>query len=657
MKPQPLGLFWEVTPRDDSVRTPPERTWEASDYLPYLDEARAFNLPIMSINDLIQAQQNRETLLVDVETYMNYFLAAFRSLETGKVFYLERRASDTWFDAPRLLWIMQNFKTVGFNSLSYDIPIITLAIAGKTTEELKFSSDSIIVREMKPWLVLRSAKVQQLQVDHIDLIEVAPLKGSLKIYGGRLHVPKMQELPFKPDLILSEDQITCVRWYCIDSDLTATAFLYLELKEQISLRESMSFKYGLDLRSKSDAQIAEAVIVSELRKEGVEAVRPEIAAGTCFKYVPPDYIRFNDSALINALNVVTSANFYIDEEGSPIIPAELKDLKVKIGDLEFQMGIGGLHSCENGVSYFSTDDTLIKDVDFESFYPKIILTLGLFPTHLGSGFLNVYNSIVERRLAAKKSGNKVEADSLKITINGSFGKFGSKYSVLYAPDLMLKVTLTGQLILLALVEILHNHNIPVVSGNTDGIVIKCPVSKLETMKSCVAQWEQKTGFRTEETQYKGIYLCDVNSYVAIKEKGGVKTKGRYGDGGASQLSKNPTGTICLDALTAFLTEGTPISTTIRACKDIRRFLSVRTVKGGAVKEWEHKASEYLGKAIRWYQSTDVRGNIVYAITGNKVPNSENCRPCMELPLELPKDIDYDRYERQTLEMLKELGFK
>jgi hypothetical protein len=44
------------------------------------------------------------------------------------------------------------------------------------------------------------------------------------------------------------------------------------------------------------------------------------------------------------------------------------------------------------------------------------------------------------------------ADSLKITINGSFGKLGNYYSALYAPDLMVQVTVTGQLALLKLIE-------------------------------------------------------------------------------------------------------------------------------------------------------------------------------------------------------------
>ena len=241
-----------------------------------------------------------------------------------------------------------------------------------------------------------------------------------------------------------------------------------------------------------------------------------------------------------------------------------------------------------------------------------------------------------------------EADGKKVSINGSFGKLGSKYSTLYSPDLMLQVTLSGQLSLLMLIERLEWAGIPVVSANTDGIVIRCPKNMRLHMGLIVAQWEKETDFTTEETEYSALFSRDINNYAAIKLKGGVKTKGCFSD---TSLSKNPTNTICRDALIAFLEHGTPIHDTIWNCRDIRKFLSVRTVKGGAVKD-----DQYLGKAIRWYQSTQVVGDIIYAANGNKVPSSENCRPLMELPAEFPDDVDFARYEVETIEMLKEIGY-
>ena len=72
-------------------------------------------------------------------------------------------------------------------------------------------------------------------------------------------------------------------------------------------------------------------------------------------------------------------------------------------------------------------------------------------------------------------------NALKVTVNGSFGKFGSPYSVLYSPDLLVQVTVTGQLSLLMLIQWMESQGISVVSANTDGVVVKCPKSKEELM--------------------------------------------------------------------------------------------------------------------------------------------------------------------------------
>jgi DNA polymerase elongation subunit (family B) len=82
---------------------------------------------------------------------------------------------------------------------------------------------------------------------------------------------------------------------------------------------------------------------------------------------------------------------------------------------------------------------------------------------------------MEEKIAELKelqSRHVIEAEGLKITINGSFGKLGSVWSILFAPDLLIQTTITGQLALLMLIHRLERKGIPVVSGNTDGIIIK-----------------------------------------------------------------------------------------------------------------------------------------------------------------------------------------
>lgn len=667
MRSDSIGIFWQDLPKvkpkkaEKVKRTAPEPTWLSPDYLPGLEEALAFPVELMTTAELIEAAGRGEELILDVEVYSNYFLVCFTSRQTGKVFYLETWEGGPPLDCNALGWILSNFTTVGFNSKNFDVPICYMAIAGYKTAHLKLATNQIIGQGIQAAKVLRSFKVSTFEIDHIDLIEVAPLRASLKSYAGRLHAHKMQDLPFHPDTVLSWEQITIVRWYCVN-DILNTATLRECLNEHIDLRYTLSKEYHVDLRSKSDAQIAEAVIAAELRRmSGWWPRKPTIPVGTSYRYQVPNFIKYQSPLLNWMLNVVRQANFVVDISGSIGLPEEIKALELDINGSVYRMGIGGLHSSEKKIAHHSDDEYVLIDKDVTSYYPMIILNLGLYPQHLGRSFLQVYRSIVERRIAAKREGNKVVADSLKIVVNGSYGKLGSKYSILYSPNLLIQVTITGQLSLLMLIERIELAGIHVVSANTDGICIKCPRSRRAELDAIVRQWEQDTGFETEETIYRALYSRDVNNYIAVKEDGKTKTKGAYANPWAStknlaeRLFKNPTSTICVEAVEAYLTKQVPLEDTIRSCKDISKFVVVRSVKGGAVKLWANAAPEYIGKSVRWYYAVGAEGDMVYAINGNKVPSSDGARPIMVYPAEFPKDVDYEWYERASLEILYNIG--
>lgn len=652
-----LGLFWQdvaevKTPKvEKPKRTPPERTWESEDYLPNLEEARVFNVPLFTDQELWQAAHAKETLLFDVECYYNYFLVAFISVESGKVILFERTMEET-FNTDKLKWVMSNFCVIGFNSRNYDIPIISIAVAGKNCVQLKVATNEIIVEQLRPQDVLRRHKVKALKPNHIDLIELAPLHQSLKMCAGRLHAPRMQDLPFPPDKVLNADQIVVTRWYCIN-DLHNTGLLRAALLKQLQLRESMGVEYGQDLRSRSDAQIAEAVIADAVGKlNGVRPSPPVVVPGTRYTYKVPAFLQFQSPLMQWALELVRNTPFVVSEDGAVGMPPELKNLKLRIAGGEYRMGIGGLHSSEQTVAHFADAHTLLLDRDVISYYPRIILNQRLYPHHIGPNFLRVYEQLVNKRLAAKAANNDVVTNALKIVINGSYGKLGSMYSTLYAPDLLIQVTMTGQLALLMLIERLELQGISVVSANTDGIVIKCKVEAEPVLLAIVKQWEQDTNFETEETKYRALYSRDVNNYIAVKPNGTTKAKGAYGKSG---LAKNPAGQISMDAVYALLTDGTPVDHTVRGCRDITKFLSVRTVNGGAVKVRE-SGNTYLGKAIRWYYGAGETGEIVYARSGNKVPRSEGAIPLMDLPKEFPADMDFDWYIREADKILVEIGY-
>lgn len=650
-----------------------------------------------------------EPALFDTECYPNYWMLGIR--QNGKTFRFKKYEDESRgnFDAKLIEKIFKLFTVVSFNGNGYDIAMITGALSGYSVSKLKQLSDRIIVDEVKPWqLGLPDWKPK----DHIDLMEVAPGQAGLKMYAARIHSKKIQDLPYDPNLPLTEEQIEEVDKYN-DVDLDDLSDLYRELGPQIKQRVYLSKRYNFDLRSKSDAQLAETVLRLRCeRATGRKITKQVFPRDFSFKYEKPDFVKFITPELNAVLDKVMGCTFTLNDKGAVAMPPELDDLKISIGTSTYTFGIGGLHSNEKCVANYATDDEKLIDADVASYYPRLILNSGKYPPSLGKQFAVEYEAIVEERLVHKSNAKKfaegtpeyeearVGDDGGKIQINGSFGKTGSPYSVLFAPTMLIQTTVTGQLSLLMLIESLERCGIPVISANTDGIVVRCKIENKQKFDKLLDAWQRVTTLQMETSEYKALYSRDVNNYVAVKMDGSVKRKGEYAKSGLVQ-KKNPDSEICSDAIAAYLSGGVSIDKTIRECQDIRKFITVQKVSGGGIKMWGHgpvkgilvkdivpiltksgavktgrnwtlngivmtareayeslfpkQAPEYLGKVVRWYYGINSPGPIVYKKNGNTVGRSYGAKPCMVLPDEFPNDVDYDWYIDNAIDMLKNLG--
>ena len=415
------------------------------------------------------------------------------------------------------------------------------------------------------------------------------------------------------------------------NDVDVTIQIFKKLLPQIKLRHTIGNEYGRDMRSLSDAQIAEACIRGKLSEAGVNVIKRDGDIKP-FKYKTPDFIQFETDELKRVLSAVNAVEFNVKDTGHVRLPDELNKA-IEFKGATYKLGIGGLHSQEKKQAIKRVHQ--LGEYDVASMYPTIILNQGLYPEHLGEGFIPVYRDIYETRLNAKAQGDKVVSDTLKIVLNSSYGKFGSKYSFLYSPELLVQTTITGQLALLMLIEQLPKT----VSANTDGAV-----SVHNEEPECVRWWQEQTGMVLEWTPYEAIYSRDVNNYIAISEKG-VKSKGVYEYG---SIRKGYANEICIDAIINHLTGVKSIADTVNECNDIRRFLTMRGVRGGAT--WR---GGMLGKVVRWYRSTGGQP-IKYLSNGNKVAGSDNAKPVMGL-FDMPDDIDLNWYVERSKKMLTELG--
>ena len=631
--------------------------------------------------------------VVDVETYPDYFLIHFH---TGEDFEITPYRNLNKADLRKAL---SRYTLVTFNGNYYDLHMIMAALDDYDNGALYQLSCALIAAE-------RPERYRYVAwIDHIDMFDVLPGKGSLKAYGAKNHTRLVQDLPYDPNQCTDWGERYLIKEYC-GNDTTVLTELVAKFEKQLALRESISEEYGIDVRSRSDPQIAEAVFRKVLN---TKVDIPVYKEGTEFYYQPPAWMSFVN---LDILERLAQCPFSINPKGgvSPAFDADFidwgdkqvrlsiigeymtrpknwKSTPVKIGDTTYTMGIGGLHSNEKSRCLRTNDRRVLRDHDVASYYPSLILATSIYPEQIGVRFLEIYDSWYHDRLRAKKTGDKGRADSLKTFLNGVFGKLNDKFSIFYAPKGLIQVTMTGQLALLMLIEKLELSGVPVVSANTDGLVLNCPKNLEFLADSIIKDWETVTGFETERTDYAILAARDVNSYIAIKPDGDVKLKGAYAppEPGPSGWP-NPTGQICVDAAVAFLTKGASIAKTVTACTDIRQFVYARAVKGGgclntrpvipkkttkkhrqelldlfevsdyeALRQWSLDSSEYLGKVVRWYYGDNPNAWIQYKQSGNMVPRSISAWPVMELPDSIPENLNYDWYVDETKSILKDIG--
>lgn len=673
----------------------------------------------------------------DIECYPNYFLIGFKNGRRYKQF--EIRGEHATFSAEDIAHISQIIAIPlwSFNGNNYDVPMLGGALSGLSCEMLHAVSEKLIVHDIKPWHIEELPKRFALD-DHIDIIEVLPGQHGQKYYAGMAHFKTMRDLPIAPGTILTEQQMDEVADYNRNDlgQLEALATLP-DVQEAIELREFLSAKYGLDVRSKSDAQVAEAILVKQCGNP--PKVDPPIHQA--FKFDAPAYLSFQTPQLQEVLTAATSAEYMCTEKGLKL-PPELEGRTVTIDGQVYRMGIGGLHSSEDKVAHICADGELLVDIDVDSYYPSMMMNAGAYPATLGENFLVEFGKIREQRLAAKKAekvayaaGDMAEYHhqhainiGMKIMINGTFGKTGSLYSKMFAPKMTVQTTVLGQLLLLLLIERGSACGLQAVSANTDGVVFKIKHSQWPMLDRVVKSWERTTGMTMERNAYDRLLSHSVNDYVAryamarpsdlayftgdraahlgmFVKSPKMKRKGEFAPT-SLWMKKVPDMEIVGDAVAQWVLDGTPLRQTIEACADVRKFATIRNVKGGAYHcdgevpeknirvadmtprleqfgwslvpgkktQWQHPQHEgfksakaaylatfpeavskhYLGKAVRWYHSNECLGIIVNS-SGGTVSDSRNVRPMMVLPDALPADIDFDYYVNVAEKALINIG--
>lgn len=233
----------------------------------------------------------------------------------------------------------------------------------------------------------------------------------------------------------------------------------------------------------------------------------------------------------------------LDSEGSPDFTKKPKKVRVPkksywgcyrvaetlnilLDGLRVDFGVGGIHASLSEKIAKETKKYKILDADVSSMYPNIAISNKVYPEHLGQEFCDIYLDVYEQRKSYAKG--TPENAMLKLALNSVYGDSNNQYSVFYDPMYTMKITINGQLSLLMLAErLLEIEDLKLIQLNTDGLTVALPRNKEDEYSAVCKKWEKDVGLDLEFVEYEKMMIRDVNNYIAIYKKGGVKRKGAY----------------------------------------------------------------------------------------------------------------------------------
>lgn len=465
--------------------------------------------------------------IYDLETYANMFLATFKVHEEETWFEFEISDRKNEIKELRLFLNSKVKGLIGFNNLNFDYPVLHNTILKNnkqwTAQEI-FSEVQIIIGNKYSGIKDWDIKIPQLDLYRIWHYDNMARSTSLKWLEYAMRMESIEDLPYQPSTILTSEQMDEVKSYC-RNDIKATEMFFNKSTDAIQFRIDMSKDLNYNVMNYSDVKIGEYInrkTYEKISGRKYDEFKELRTYRSIFhiKDLIPDYISFKSDYLNNFLEEIKTISFKPSEDFERIL---------KFAGIELTFAKGGLHSIDKPRDIKCDLGYTLVEKDVGSMYPGSIIKGKFYPQHLGiewcQGIESLFN---ERAFDLKPRLKKLDKQSAeykfinskqeayKLGMNGGgYGKTGSQYSWQYDPMVVMKTTFKGQLSLLMLIEQLYDIGCHIISANTDGVVIYYDNKLTDLVKEIHLEWEKRTEYILEDTNYSRIVFRDVNNYIAF----------------------------------------------------------------------------------------------------------------------------------------------
>lgn len=616
----------------------------------------------MIIKDLI-------VQVYDIEIFPNCFSLTIKNTETKEFqfFELSNRKNNLVDLVP--LFFDKRYIFCGYNNIHYDNPIVNFIIEYKETLkkstrlDIEYNlfqlSQTIIKGDLEKWKRWKYANNFET-LDLLTMLFSQKLRVGLKEMQVTMKYSNVQEYDGDFEAPIPEEDIPKMIQYNIN-DVNSTEELLYRCENDIKLRLNIEEEYGIKALNKDGVNLGMEILKTKYLEKthktwnDIKDLRSPCDKIALNEIILP-FIKFDNPILKDLLNEMKQQVVSPDRKGY--------NKHFLMDNLEYSVGVGGIHSVNKPSIFIAKEDEVISDVDVASLYPSLIIEYGFYPPHLGKEFLEVYKGIKDERIEAKHNGNKLKNLTLKLSINGLSGNLQSEFSWCYSPKTVMRIRINGQLLLLMLAEKLISIGCQIIQANTDGLFVLRKKKDEQKFKDVCKWWENLTRLELEEDRFERFYQFAINDYLGViegykdsKNPKLLKKKGLFID--SVTLGKGMQPMIIPKAINANLADNIPVEETIRNCKDINEFITYQKVD-------KKFAVQYMNKFIthinRYYVSTN--GGYLYKceVEGNKIVKFANMLTASGVTLcnditaikEFPKNINYKYYIKEANKILAKL---
>lgn len=350
--------------------------------------------------------------------------------------------------------------------------------------------------------------------------------------------------------------------------------------EEIRSRYRASARFAKNLYSTSRSSMSDAIIMQTYSQlSGMPAVRfrnlKTERNGIRLSDVIFDSISYKSPYMQGVLEELRGDVVFMTSK-------EAINKTVTIGETIYTLASGGLHSQENPGMFKANDTYFYKHWDAKSYYPSILIKNKLCPAHLiVDAFVGTNELFRDFRVAFKDAGDKDNAEIYKIVINALTGKLNDitkKTNWLLDALAYLRITINGQLMLLMGIEDFELHGFPVISGNTDGLIIKIERSRIDEFNAVAKHWCDVTGMKVDSENLSRYIRRDVNCYIAVEDNGKIDSRNALNPELYLQdLTKGYNMPIVAKAVHDYFVKDVDPVSTLRACTNILDFCKTQNV--------------------------------------------------------------------------------